>query len=171
LTARQAERIIGRHFRAHRRSVMPLRSFLLTLLPALAGATLLTAGEAGREPAMRSNARDADLKWGPCPELMPAGCQIAVLHGDPSKPNADVYLKVPAGADIPNHRHSSAERMVLVAGALEVTYEGQAPTKLSVGDYAYGPAGRPHRGRCTSSEPCVLFIAFEGPVDAIPVDR
>jgi hypothetical protein len=26
-----------------------------------------------------------------------------------------------------------------------------------------------HRGRCVSNEPCVLFIAFEGPVDATPV--
>lgn len=28
-----------------------------------------------------------------------------------------------------------------------------------------GPAGAPHTGECLSKEPCVLFIAFEGPVD------
>jgi uncharacterized RmlC-like cupin family protein len=33
------------------------------------------------------------------------------------------------------------------------------------GTYAYGPAGAPHTGECLSKEPCVLFIAFEGPVD------
>jgi hypothetical protein len=32
--------------------------------------------------------------------------------------------------------------------------------------YAYGPAKAVHRGRCVSAEACVLFIAFEGPVDA-----
>jgi uncharacterized RmlC-like cupin family protein len=36
------------------------------------------------------------------------------------------------------------------------------------GSYAYGPAGMPHRADCRSKEPCTLFIAFEGPVDAVP---
>ena len=39
----------------------------------------------------------SDLQWGPCPPIFPAGCQIAVLHGDPARPNADVFLRVPGG--------------------------------------------------------------------------
>jgi quercetin dioxygenase-like cupin family protein len=58
--------------------------------------------------------------------------------------------------------------MVLVSGELHVTYDGQEPAVLRPGMYAYGPAKAVHRGRCVSSEPCVLFIAFEGPVDATP---
>ena len=61
---------------------------------------------------------------------MPAGCGLAVLHGDPAKPNADVFLKLPANAAIPEHWHTSAERMVLVAGELSVTYKGQAKVVL-----------------------------------------
>lgn len=41
------------------------------------------------------------LQWGPCPPIFPAGCQIAVLNGDPAKPNADVFLRVPGGYTIP----------------------------------------------------------------------
>lgn len=68
------------------------------------------------------------------------------------------------------HWHSSAERMVLVAGELPVTYDGQEAAILKPGTYAYGPAKRPHSGLCASSAPCVLFIAFESPVDAVPVE-
>src|SRR5687768_17781591 len=77
--------------------------------------------------------QDAALQWGPCPPMMPEGCAIAVLHGDPAQPNADVFLKVPGGASIPRHRHASAERMVLVSGELRVTYDGQDEAVLRPG--------------------------------------
>jgi uncharacterized RmlC-like cupin family protein len=110
---------------------------------------------------------DAGLKWGPCPEFMPQGCGIAVLHGDPSKNNADVFFRVPGGAAIPMHWHTSAERMVLVSGEMHVRYEGEKPVVLRTGTYAYGPARKPHDATCAKGAPCVLFIAFESPVDAV----
>lgn len=113
-------------------------------------------------------AQDADLQWGPCPDIFPAGCEIAVLHGDPAQPNADVFLRVPGGVVLPPHSHSSAERMVLVSGELDVQYQGFRATRLTAGEYAFGPAGLPHVAKCESTDPCVLFIAFEGPVDALP---
>lgn len=113
---------------------------------------------------------DAQLKWGPCPPLFPKGCEIAVLHGDPAKPNADVFLKVPAKYNIPPHWHTSAERMVLVSGEFHIEYTGHPPSVLKPGTYAYGPRKAPHRASCADSGPCVLFIAFESPVDAHPVE-
>ena len=121
------------------------------------------------EQALTRTARDTDLKWGPCPPFLPKGCAIAVLHGDPAKENVDVFFKVPAKSTIPLHWHSSPERMVLVAGELHVTYDGQKTAVLKPGTYAYGPAKRPHHGFCASSNACVLFIAFESPLDAVPV--
>ena len=123
------------------------------------------------QPTARALARTADdprLQWGPCPEFLPQGCAIAVLHGDPGQPNADIFLRLPAGADIPLHWHTSAERMALVAGELQVTYVGQEPIVLRAGTYAYGPAKLAHAARCGDAGSCVLFIAFEGPVDAVP---
>jgi quercetin dioxygenase-like cupin family protein len=129
----------------------------------------------GAEPVQPSGekplslvATDSELKWGPCPPIFPKGCEIAVLHGDPSQQNADVFLKVPANYTIPPHWHTSPERMVLVAGELLVEYFGHTPATLKAGTYAYGPAKAPHQATCKSAEPCVLFIAFEGPVDAHP---
>jgi mannose-6-phosphate isomerase-like protein (cupin superfamily) len=128
------------------------------------------AQPAAPEQALARTARDADLKWGPCPPFLPKGCAIAVLHGDPAKDNVDVFFKVPAKSTIPLHWHTSPERMVLVAGELHVTYDGQKTAVLKPGTYAYGPAKRPHNGYCASAVPCVLFIAFESPLDAVPVE-
>ena len=132
----------------------------------------LVAETTAQERALARTYSDADLQWGPCPDFIPAGCEIAVLHGDPAQENADIFFKVPGGNfTVPHHRHTSAERMVLVAGELHVRYDGQEPVVLKPGTYAYGPAELPHTGICTSSGPCVLFIAFEQPVDAIAVEE
>jgi mannose-6-phosphate isomerase-like protein (cupin superfamily) len=119
------------------------------------------------EPALAITSADAGLQWGPCPPFIGEGCQIAVLHGDPSRPNADVFFKVPGDFHIPSHWHTSAERMVLVSGVMQVTYEGQDTVALRPGSYAYGPAKLAHDAYCEKGDPCVLFIAFESPVDAV----
>jgi quercetin dioxygenase-like cupin family protein len=145
----------------------------MTVLGAAAALSVLalsfsTAALAESEPAHTWQADDPDLEWGPCPDFMPQGCGIAVLQGDPAGDNADILFRLPGNSTAPYHHHTSAERMVLVEGAMEVDYDGQDPVALTPGDYAYGPAKRPHIARCVSDEPCILFIAFEEPVDAIP---
>ncbi len=145
-----------------------LRGSLLVLLWTIG--SVGNAQSADQEPALAWTADDARLTWGPCPEFLPAGCGIAVLHGDPAKNNFDVFLKTPAKSKLPLHWHTSAERMVLVAGELHVTYEGQQSVVLKPGTYAYGPAKRPHQAACTSATACILFIAFELPLDAVPIE-
>jgi len=145
-----------------------LQAALLFLLGFVSSFAL--AQPPAEEQALTRTARDAQLEWGPCPPFLPKGCAIAVLHGDPAKDNVDVFFKVPAKSTIPLHWHTSAERMVLVAGELHVTYDGQKTAVLRPGTYAYGPAKRPHKGFCASTVPCVLFIAFESPLDAVPVE-
>src|SRR6266850_1383967 len=135
----------------------------LLLAGAFAGAPV-----SAQELALARTAKDSQLKWGPCPPFLPKGCRIAVLHGDPAKANADVFLKVPASSVLPRHWHTSAERMVLVSGELRITYDGQKTAVLKPGTYAYGPAKLPHKAQCGKAGPCVLFIAFESPVDAVP---
>jgi anti-sigma factor ChrR (cupin superfamily) len=127
---------------------------------------MLTASAAlAQEPALAFSAQAPNLQWKSCPDPLPKGCQLAVLHGDPAKPNADVFLKLPGPSKIPLHTHTSAERIVLVAGTFHITYEGQKMAVLQPGSYAYGPATKPHSAECVSRKPCILFIAFEAPVD------
>lgn len=145
-------------------SVNSLKSGTVIVLALLAAACSPDSSPAAK--ALAISAADPSLAWGPCPPIFPAGCEIAVLHGDPAKPNADVFLRVPAQYAIPPHTHTSAERMVLVTGQLKVTYKGEPSATLDAGYYAYGPPGKPHQAECLSSDPCILFIAFEGAVDA-----
>jgi quercetin dioxygenase-like cupin family protein len=111
---------------------------------------------------------DRALKWGGCPDGLPKGCQLAVLNGDPAKPGADVFLKLPAKSKVPSHKHTSVERIVMVEGDLSLTYDGHKPLTLKRGTYHYGTAGAVHEATCLSVQPCVLFISFEKPVDLIP---
>lgn len=150
-----------------------LTSLVLTGLVALAVAAGLAvpAKVQGDERAFTRTADSTAVEWGPCPEFMPAGCTLAVLQGNPAEGNADVLFKLPAGETAPLHAHSSAERMVLVSGEMQVRYQGQTPVVLKAGTYAYGPAQLAHEATCNSKQDCVLFIAFEGPVDAYPVEE
>jgi quercetin dioxygenase-like cupin family protein len=127
----------------------------------------IATGPNADEQAFARAAGDEALQWGACPAFMPEGCGIAVLHGDPAKPHADIYFRLPSGAEVPRHWHNSPERMVLVEGEMRVTYDGQDPVVLAPGTYAYGPARAPHSATCQSDRPCTLFIAFVEPLDAM----
>ncbi len=159
------------HTRETKQLAVPLVLWAISMVTSSLIASSARAQLPEHEPAINRTVDDAQLQWGPCPAFLPEGCQIAVLHGDPGKPNADVFFKVPAKSKLPLHWHTSAERMVLVAGELHVSYEGQSTTIMKPGTYAYGPARLQHSGLCASAVPCVLFIAFESPVDAVPVER
>jgi hypothetical protein len=140
------------------------------MLPALLllGSPFAQAEPPAPDPALALAFKDAQLQWGPCPDFIPKGCEIAVLHGNPAGSNADVFFKVPADFTIPHHWHTSAERMVLVSGQLKVSYDGHKPVDLKPGMYAYGPPKLPHTAYCAKGAPCVLFIAFDSPIDAVP---
>jgi quercetin dioxygenase-like cupin family protein len=127
----------------------------------------------GMTPADEAFVRSADaeeIAWGACPDFMPVGCELGVLQGDPAQPNADILFKLEGNTTVPQHRHTSAERMVLISGEMDVDYAGQDMVTLTPGDYAYGPAGLPHAATCRPGDPCVLFFAYVHPSDAFPVD-
>jgi mannose-6-phosphate isomerase-like protein (cupin superfamily) len=123
------------------------------------------------ERAFTWTADDPNLEWGACPDFLPDECRLAVLQGNPEQRNADVFLRLPGNSEAAHHWHTSAERMVLISGEFHVDYDGQDPVVMRPGTYAYGPARLPHSAACRSSDACVLFIAFEEPVDAVPTEQ
>jgi len=139
---------------------------LLLLLPTLC----LCQGTNGSNQVQSEikTAQDKDLVWHPAPDFLPS-CTFTVLHGDMSQPNLDVFFKVPANTEVPRHWHHSQERMVLISGEMEVTYEGEPSQLLKTGSYAYGPAKKPHSAKCLAKSDCVLFIALVEPFDAFPI--
>lgn len=110
-----------------------------------------------------------EMEFGPCPEFIPEGCEAAFIQGDPEERNADVVFRFAPDTEIPKHMHTSAERLVLISGEFHIDYDGHDPVVMRTGDYAYGPAELPHTAYCAEGEECILFVAFEEPVDAIPL--
>ncbi|MGM5470488.1 cupin domain-containing protein [Flavobacteriaceae bacterium LMO-SS05] len=120
------------------------------------------------ESSIGLTADDTNLTWHPAPDFLP-GCTFTILHGDMGEPNMDLFFKIPANTVVAKHWHHTQERMLLVTGELEVTYEGETPQTLKAGSYAYGPAKKPHKAKCLDSGPCLLFIALVEPFDAFPI--
>ena len=61
------------------------------------------------------------IQWGPAPDALPAGAQLAVLDGDPMKPGAyTMRLKMPDGYKLPAHWHPSPEHVTVVSGELHL---------------------------------------------------
>jgi quercetin dioxygenase-like cupin family protein len=125
----------------------------------------VTAGD----QAFAINPDDPELAWHPCPGFFPDGCGLAVLQGNPGARYSDVLLRLPPNSSIPEHTHTSAERMVLIAGEFHIHPRGQDSVIMREGTYAYGSARAPHSAECMDNGHCYLFIAFEEPVDAFPV--
>ena len=122
------------------------------------------------EVSIAKTIHDKDLKWNPAPDFFP-GCSFTILHGDITQPNLDFFFKIEPNTDVITHTHNSPERMILISGELEVTYENEPTQLLTAGAYAYGPAGKPHKAKCLNKGPCVLFIALVTPFNAVPIGK
>jgi len=148
---------------------MSYTNFCIKLLLVLCLTLTLSSAQSSEESSLLKLANDPTLQWGGCPAFIGKECQIAVLHGDPAKANSDIFFKVPADFKIVNHWHTSPERMILVSGKLDVTYKGEVTKTMTPGAYAFGPAKKPHTAFCHKGDACVIFIAFENPIDAFEV--
>jgi quercetin dioxygenase-like cupin family protein len=112
----------------------------------------------------------SEAAWGPAPPFIPAGAQIAVLSGDPTKsvPYA-VRLKFPANYAIPAHSHPTDENVVVTSGALtfgmgdKLNKSAAGNKTLGVGGYALAPAKMNHFAYTATETTIVLYGV--GPVE------
>src|SRR4029453_11550183 len=112
----------------------------------------------------------AEAQWGPAPPMLPAGAQIAVLAGDPTKsvPYA-VRLKFPANYVIPPHSHPTDENVVVTSGGItfgmgDKLAKGAAGNKLlATGGFGSFPADMNHYAYTTQETTIVLYGM--GPVE------
>ena len=82
---------------------------------------------AAAKPAAKPVAEDhkvwapAEVKWGAAPDILPAGAQLAVLEGDPTKPGEfTMRLKMPNGYKIAPHFHPRMEHVTLISGSFHI---------------------------------------------------
>jgi len=140
---------------------MKMLASVMTAAAILAGSTVYVA--LAQEHARTILAPD-EAKWGPAPPFIPAGAQIAVLSGDPTKPVPyAVRLKFPANYAIPAHSHPTDENVVVTSGAVtfgmgDKLVKGAAGSKtLSVGGYFLAATGMNHFAYTTQESTIVLY--------------
>jgi len=110
-----------------------------------------------------------EAQWGPAPPFIPAGAEIAVLSGDPTKAVAySVRLKFPANYAIQAHSHPTDENVVVsgsfTMGNGDKLTKGTGNKVLGVGGYALVPAGMNHFAYTTAQETTIVLYGM-GPVD------
>jgi quercetin dioxygenase-like cupin family protein len=138
-----------------------------TLAAALLFAPFVTSTAVAQTPAhVMENLNTA--KWGPAPGFLPAGAQIAVLAGDPTRAVPyTVRLKFPANYDIPAHSHPGDENVAVVSGeffmGMGTKLDRKTGMDLHVGGYALMPANTNHFAY-TKGEATILLYGT-GPVE------
>lgn len=145
-----------------------------TLFSVIAGAALLGSGSCAAIHAQSQShviETPDEAHWGPAPPMLPAGAQIALLAGDPTKPVPyTIRLKFPANYAIPAHSHPTDEHVVVVSGALtfgmgDKLLRGTAMNKtLSTGGFALMPANMNHFAYTANRETTIVLYG-QGPVE------
>ncbi len=108
------------------------------------------------------------IQWGPGPASLPAGAQMAVLDGDPTKPGPfTLRLKFPANYKVSPHWHPADEHVTVIAGTLHLALGDKvgAPQEekvLPAGSFRVMPAKAHHFG-WTAEEGTILQLHGMGP--------
>lgn len=90
-----------------------------------------------------------DVKWGPAPPSLPAGAQLAVLSGDPSKAEPfAIRLKAPDGYKIMPHWHPTDENVTVLEGTFAMgtgdKFDQAAAHEMTAGSFVRMPKGTRH---------------------------
>jgi len=136
-----------------------VRTTLIAVAAAIATAAAPNA-QTPKKPAAAAAAKPAtakavalapsDIKWGPGPASLPAGAQMAVLDGDPSKAGMPFVIraKFPDGYRIAPHWHPTDENVSILSGTFLVgmgdTFNDKSMTTLAAGGYAHMPKTMHH---------------------------
>lgn len=132
----------------------------IVALTLLAMATLSSA-QGGKDKGKKSQAATGkaeqshtmlapnDVKWGPQPPGLPAGGQMAILSGDPSKAGTfTLRAKFPDGYKIMPHWHPTDEHLTVLEGSLRMgigeKFDEAAAHEMPVGSFISMPKGTRH---------------------------
>ncbi len=123
-----------------------------TMWSTAGGAAVTSAKSAGTAAHVGHHEQNGgDIKFGPAPDVFPAGAEMAVLQGDPSVSGAifTVRLRFPNGYILPPHTHPTDEHVTVISGKFLVglgdTFDKHAllPT-LRAGGFITAPANASH---------------------------
>jgi hypothetical protein len=91
-----------------------------------------------------------DIRWGPCPPVLPAGASCAVIEGSLAAPNTlfAYRLRMPDNYRIPAHFHPADEHLVVISGVFNLGHGDElnlaATRPMTAGSFIVLPKGMPH---------------------------
>ena len=93
--------------------------------------------------------RAEEIQWRPCPPNLPAGCEMAVLEGNPKGPDLfTVRFRTSADFFMPPHTHPKDERVTVLSGQMAVAFGMNATREdakqFGPGDYYVNARGAIH---------------------------
>lgn len=142
------------------------RTFVIPLV--LIGAFLIAAPAATGGQMMEGHklvTPDA-VKWSPAPAALPAGAEVAVLYGDPSKDGQfAMRVKLPQDYAVPPHSHPKPEAVTVISGVFKLglgeTADPAEAQPLEAGSFAVLDPGTAHF--VSVDEETVIQINSVGP--------
>lgn len=114
-----------------------------------------------------------EIEYEPGPASLPAGCEVAVLEGDPSAEGLFVMrLRLPDGYIIPPHSHPNFERITVLDGTFRLghgsTVDREATMALEAGSFTSMTPGMRHFAQAEGET--VIQITSIGPWEIEYVD-
>ena len=106
-------------------------------------------GTSGTSASVHLMISPGDATWGPAPDSLPAGAEVAVLQGDPSSAGYfTIRVKMPDGYRVAPHTHPTDEQITVLQGTFSMglgdRLDEAAAKPLGVGGFATMPQGTRH---------------------------
>jgi len=122
--------------------------YFVALLPLFVGVVAQAADHAKNTPEFSLFPAAAHV-WKDGPASLPAGAQIMVLEGDPTKEGPFVFrVKAPDGYHIPPHTHPKMERVTIISGSFNIGMGEKADRhgtrEMTAGTYGFWAPGMAH---------------------------
>ena len=143
------------------------RRLLAFALPMFVGTAVLVGTAAAQDSTMAHHGQmhhagaQPALKWGPAPDVFPAGAKMAVVSGDPGQAVPFVVrLDLPAGYKIAPHFHPTDEVVTVVKGTFLVgmgdTFDAIKAKSMAAGEKGNVAANQHHfaKGECGRLQLC-----------------
>lgn len=151
------------------------RALAVTLTILIAGCAGKQVGEAEFPPGeVQHVVHGQDVSWTSCAPTLPSGCEIAVLEGDPRKPDLfTVRFRLGDSFVMPPHTHPKDERVTVLSGRMAVAFGADAnretAARFGPGDYYVNARDAVHSVWVDRS--AVIQITGIGPWEADFIDR
>lgn len=99
-------------------------------------------------------------------EGLPKGAEYVQLRLDPETKASELLIRLPRRFEVPPHRHTHRETIVVIEGRLHLAALGQERS-FGPGSYVVNPGGLLHGTRTSRWKGCVFYARVDGPFDLL----